>query len=117
MNNLLLLRGFLLLAVFAAFVSVPYAFAGEEVAAASRLYVGIIGLGLVFGMGIAAAGVGIGMGIATKGATESTARNPGASSKVMVTQIIGLALMESVAIFTLLIALIILFVDPLGFAS
>ncbi|MCL0035037.1 ATP synthase F0 subunit C [Thermodesulfovibrionales bacterium] len=117
MNNLLLLRGFLLLAVFAAFVSVPYAFAGEEVVAASRLYVGIIGLGLVFGMGIAALGVGIGMGIATKGATEGTARNPGASSKIMVTQIIGLALMESVAIFTLLIALIILFVDPLGFAS
>ncbi|MCL0033820.1 ATP synthase F0 subunit C [Thermodesulfovibrionales bacterium] len=116
MNNLLL-KGFLLFAVFAAFVSVPYAFAGEEAVAASRLYVGIIGLGLVFGMGIAAAGVGIGMGIATKGAVEGTARNPGASSKVMVTQIIGLALMESVAIFTLFVALFILIADPLGFVS
>ncbi|MCL0083851.1 ATP synthase F0 subunit C [Thermodesulfovibrionales bacterium] len=116
MNNLLL-KGFLLFAVFAAFVSVPYAFAGEEVAAASQLHLGLIGLGLVFGMGIAAAGVGIGMGIATKGAVEGTARNPGALSKVMITQIIGLALMESVVIFTLLVALIILIADPLGFVS
>ncbi|HCC69236.1 MAG TPA: ATP synthase F0 subunit C, partial [Nitrospiraceae bacterium] len=47
-------------------------------------------------------------------ACEGIARNPGASGKIMTTLIIGLALIESLAIYTLVVVLIILFANPFG---
>lgn len=61
-----------------------------------------------FGIGIAAIGTGIAQGIAIKGAVEGTARNPEASGKITVTMIIGLAMIESLCIYALVIALIIM---------
>ena len=69
----------------------------------------------LFGIGIGAAGAGIGQGLATKGAVEGIARNPGTSGKVTVTLIIGLALMESLVIYSVVVALIILYAKPFGF--
>ena len=65
-----------------------------------------------FGMAIAAFGCGIGMGLGIKSAVEGIARNPEASGKVTVTLLIGLALIESVAIYTLVIALILIYAHP-----
>ena len=71
-----------------------------------------IAWGSAVGMGLAALGCGIGMGFGLKGACEGTARNPDVSGKITVTMLIGLALIESLAIYTLVVVLILLFVQP-----
>lgn len=83
------------------------AFAAEG-AEAGKSWAQLLGAGL--GMAIAAFGTGIGMGNAIKAALEGISRNPGASNKITTTMIIGLALIESLAIYTLVVALILLFV-------
>ncbi|MBF0474668.1 MAG: ATP synthase F0 subunit C [Deltaproteobacteria bacterium] len=67
-----------------------------------------------FGIGIAAFGTGIGQGIAVKGAVEGTARNPEASGKITVTMLIGLAMIESLCIYALVICLILLYAYPMA---
>jgi len=64
------------------------------------------------GMGIAAFGTGIGEGLAVKGAVEGIARNPSASGKILTSMMIGLAMIESLAIYALVVALIALFANP-----
>ncbi len=61
-----------------------------------------------FGIAIAAAFCGIAQGIGLRSAVEGIARNPESSGKVMVTMIIGLALIESLCIYALVIAFVIL---------
>jgi F-type H+-transporting ATPase subunit c len=65
-----------------------------------------------FGIGVAAFGTGIGMGHAINGALQGTARNPEAGGKIMTTMIIGLALIESLCIYSLLICFIMVFKIP-----
>ena len=65
-----------------------------------------------FGMAIGSFGTGLGQGLAIKSAVEGVARNPGASGKIMTTMMIGLAMIESLAIYVLVIAMIILFANP-----
>jgi F-type H+-transporting ATPase subunit c len=62
---------------------------------------------------VAALGCGLGMGTAVAGACSGTARNPDASGKITVTMIIGLALIESLTIYGLVISLILLYANPL----
>ncbi|ADK86081.1 ATP synthase F0, C subunit [Desulfarculus baarsii DSM 2075] len=64
-----------------------------------------------FGLGIAAFGTGIAQGMAIKGAVEGTARNPEASGKIQVTMLIGLAMIESLCIYALVVSLILLFAN------
>jgi F-type H+-transporting ATPase subunit c len=66
------------------------------------------------GMAIAAAGCGVAQGLGLKAACEGTARNPEAGGKLTVTLILGLAFIESLAIYALVVNLILLFVKPLG---
>jgi F-type H+-transporting ATPase subunit c len=56
------------------------------------------------GIGIAAFGCGMGQGRAAAAALEGIARNPNASGKILVPLILGLALIESLAIYALVIA-------------
>ncbi|MCE1227057.1 MAG: ATP synthase F0 subunit C [Geobacteraceae bacterium] len=65
-----------------------------------------------FGMAIGAFGTGIGQGMAVKSAVEGVSRNPGASGKILTTMMIGLAMIESLAIYVLVVCLIILFANP-----
>jgi F-type H+-transporting ATPase subunit c len=58
------------------------------------------------GMAIASGLCGLGQGMATKGATEGIARNPGAAAAIRLALILGLALIESLALYTLVIILI-----------
>ena len=60
----------------------------------------------LFAIAIAAFGGSIGMGLSISKAVEGIARNPEASGKIMPTMIIGLALIESLAIYTLVIIFI-----------
>lgn len=65
-----------------------------------------------FGMAIGAFGTGIGQGMAVSRAVEGVSRNPGASGKILTTMMIGLAMIESLAIYVLVVCLIILFANP-----
>jgi F-type H+-transporting ATPase subunit c len=67
---------------------------------------GLIALGAGIGMGLAAFGVGLGQGRATAAAMESIGRNPNSAEKLFTPFILGLALMEALALYTLVIAFI-----------
>lgn len=56
------------------------------------------------GLGIAAFGGALGQGRAAAAALDGIARNPGASDKLFTPMILGLALIESLVIYSLLIA-------------
>lgn len=75
-------------------------------------YYGMAVLGCGLAIGLAALGTGIGMGHGLRGATEGTARNPGVSGKIMTTLIIGIAMIESLAIYALVVVLIVLYANP-----
>ena len=57
-------------------------------------------------MGIAAGLCGIGQGRATASAAEAMARNPGAVAAIRVALFLGLALIESLALYTLFVTFI-----------
>jgi F-type H+-transporting ATPase subunit c len=63
-------------------------------------------LGAVLGMGIAAGLCGIGQGRVAAAACEGAARNPGAYNRIQVALILGLAFIETLTIFTLIVVLI-----------
>ena len=63
-----------------------------------------IGLGAGLAIGLAALGGGMGQGRAAAAALEGMARNPSASGKLFTPFIIGLALIESLVIYALVIA-------------
>jgi F-type H+-transporting ATPase subunit c len=95
------------------------AFASEATAtgsdAAKMSFYASVALASAIGIGIAALGTGIGMGMGIGRAVEGIARNPEASGKIMTTMIVGLALIESLAIYTLVVVLILLYAKPFGF--
>ncbi len=65
---------------------------------------GLIGLGAAIAIGLAALGGALGQGKAAAAALDGIARNPAAQPKVFTPMIIGMALIESLVIFALLIA-------------
>lgn len=97
--------------VFAAPDAAPAAAAGVDYTKAIVLAAALLGAGL--SMGIGAFGVGLGLGQATSGAANAVGRNPEAQGKVMLTMMVGMAMTESVAIYALVIALVMLFANPL----
>ena len=69
-----------------------------------------IGAGIAMLTGI---GVGLGQGIATSKALESIARQPEAKGALTQTLFIGLAMSETSIIFPLIVAIVLVFVNPL----
>ena len=63
----------------------------------------LVPIGAGLGMGLAAGLCGLGQGKATASATEALARNPGARAGIMLFLVLGLAFMESLTLFTLVI--------------
>jgi len=84
-----------------------------EMGGAAGVNIALLCLAAGLAVGVAALGCGIGMGTGIGGACSGIARNPEASGKITVTMIIGLALIESLTIYGLVIALILLFANPL----
>src|SRR5438874_2565271 len=64
---------------------------------------GLIALGAGLAIGIAALGGGIGQGRAAGAALDGIARNPGAAGQIRGPMILGLALIESLVIYALII--------------
>jgi F-type H+-transporting ATPase subunit c len=67
---------------------------------------GFIALGAGLAIGLAALGCGIGQGRAAGSALDGIARNPGAADKIRGPMILGLALIESLVIYALIIGLL-----------
>lgn len=65
---------------------------------------GLIALAAGLGIGIAAVGAGLGQGRAVAAAMESIGRNPNAADRIQTPMIIGIAFMEALAIYALVIA-------------
>lgn len=86
-----------------ALLAVGPVFAAGEAEAAEGGDLGILAAAIA--IGVAAAGCGIGQGNAVSRACEGIARNPGATGNIRTSMIIGLAFIESLAIYALLIAL------------
>ena len=63
-------------------------------------------------MAFAAGLCGLGQGRAVAAAVDAMARQPGAAARIQTAMIIGLALIESLAIYVLVVAMILLFVQP-----
>jgi F-type H+-transporting ATPase subunit c len=70
---------------------------------------GLIALAAGLGIGIAALGGGIGQGRAAAAALDGIARNPGAAGQIRGPMILGLALIESLVIYALIISFILAF--------
>lgn len=66
-----------------------------------------IAMALAAGLGVI--GPGIGLGIVVGKALEAMGRNPEASGKIQATMFIGIAFVEALAIFALVIAFIVKF--------
>lgn len=95
-----------LLLTFGLMLIASAAFA-EEAESAAKAVTGLTSaVAALFAIAIAAFGGSIGMGLSISRAMEGIARNPEASGKIMTTMIIGLALIESLAIYTLVIIFI-----------
>jgi F-type H+-transporting ATPase subunit c len=65
--------------------------------------VNLVPIGAGLGMGLAAGLCGLGQGKAVGSAVEALARNPGARAGIFTFLVLGLALIESLTLFTLVI--------------
>ena len=65
--------------------------------------VNLVPIGAGVGMAIAAGLCGLGQGRATGSACEALARNPGARAGIQLLLVLGLAFLESLTLFTLVI--------------
>ena len=83
-----------LLALIALTATPDLAWAAEEAGSDWGI---AIGAGLA--IGLAGLGCGIGQGLAASGAVQGIARNPGAAGQIQTPMIIGLALIESIALY------------------
>ncbi|MHB1664318.1 MAG: ATP synthase F0 subunit C [bacterium] len=76
------------------------------------LFFGLSALGGGLAIGLGVIGAGVGMGSAVRGALESMGRNPAMEKKLVVWMITGMAIMESLALYALLITFILFYANP-----
>jgi F-type H+-transporting ATPase subunit c len=82
------------------------AFAEEAAAGAAASTSGMIALSSALAIALSAFGAALGQGKAVAKAMESIGRNPNSADRIQTPMIIGLALMEALAIYGLIIAFI-----------
>jgi len=85
--------------------------AGADSGKAMVIIASIITAGLTMAIGTITTGLGMGNGLAS--AANAVGRNPEAQGKIMITMMVGLAMIESLAIYTLVIALVLIYANPL----
>ncbi len=97
------------LALFAAalttLVSTQAFAAGVEAASANEFDMkSMLALGAALAIGLGALGGTLGQGRAAAAALEGISRNPGAASRIQTPMILGLALIESLVLFSFVVA-------------
>ena len=104
------------LVLFSLIAAAPMAFAAVGEAAATNKFdvMQYAALAAGFGLGIAALGGALGQGRAAATALEGIARNPGAAGKIQTPMILGLALIESLVIYSLVISILLWLKIQLG---
>src|SRR5262245_11522251 len=99
--------GKLLVAVGVALLANPtWVLAAEE--GGGEWHRGLIAVAAGIGLGIAAFGAALGQGRATAAAMESIGRNPNSADRIFTPLILGLALMEALALYPFVIAIFVL---------
>ena len=96
-----------------AVLAVPGLALAQAPAAPANSWVGpyavlVAGFAMAFAAGLCA----LGQGRAVASAVDAMARQPGAAARIQTVMIIGLALIESLALYVFVIAAILLFVQP-----
>lgn len=86
---------------------------GSAVDYTKAIVIGCSLLAVGLAMGLGTIGTGVGMGHGLSGATNAVGRNPEAQGKILLTMMVGLAMIESLAIYALVIALVVLYANPL----
>ena len=95
----------------AAEAAAPAAASGTDYTKAIVIGVSIFAAAMVMAAGTMTTALGMGHGL--NGAVNSVGRNPEAQGKILVTMMVGLAMIESLAIYALVIALVIIYANPL----
>lgn len=99
--------GLFLMAAVAVMIAATSAFAqGEAAAAATASASGVKAIAAGVGFAIAVFGGALGQSRIGAAACEGAARNPGAAGRIQVMMILGLALIESLVLFALLIVFV-----------
>ncbi len=85
--------------------------AAEQTAPSSdrALFYGLLAIAAGLAIGLAALGTGIGMGHAVRGTQEGIARNPNVGGRLQVIMFIGLAFIETLALYALLFSIVFVF--------
>ncbi|MCR4310056.1 MAG: ATP synthase F0 subunit C [Deltaproteobacteria bacterium] len=96
---------FLVALLFVAVASVAFAVEGAAAAGDGNAKT-YIALAAGFGIAIASFGGALGQAKAIAAGLEGIARNPSAQNKIFIPMIVGLALIESLVIYTLVIAFV-----------
>jgi F-type H+-transporting ATPase subunit c len=104
------------LAIVGTLVSSSLVFAADTLPAGESYIKVIFAVGAMIGAGLAiglgAIGAGAGIGNAANGACQAVGRNPGVQGKIMTVMLVGMAMAESVAIYALVVALVLLYANP-----
>ena len=100
--------GLILLLVVAGMLFSTSLFGAEEITQTGAELKKWLGFSAAFAIGVAALGGALAQGRAAAAALEGIARNPGAKSAVFTPMILGLALIESLVIYALIIAFMLL---------
>jgi F-type H+-transporting ATPase subunit c len=98
------LRGALLVLWVVSIASPAFAVEAAGEGGGGLWYRGLIALAAGLGLGLAAFGAALGQGRATAAAMESIGRNPNSADRIFTPLIVGLALMEALALYALVIA-------------
>jgi F-type H+-transporting ATPase subunit c len=85
---------------------------GGAVAVSANMYYSWSVVAAAFGLALAAMAGAIGQGMAVSKAVEGIARQPEAANDIRGSLLLGLALIESLVIYALVVALILIFVNP-----
>jgi F-type H+-transporting ATPase subunit c len=114
MRRQLVWLGLVVVVTLVALTSIAQAAEVAKKSEAELRYFGIVAASATFGLTIAAIGGAFSQARGIRSALEGIARNPGASGPITTTMIIGLALIESLVIYVLVVCLILLIVNPFG---
>lgn len=63
-----------------------------------------------FGMGLAALGTGLGIGLLVGKSAEGIARQPEAFPQIRFSMFVGIAFVEAIALYTLVVSLVLIFI-------
>lgn len=112
MKRIIFLLSLVLTAVLTAVPAFAEEAANRNITAKEMTYYAVIGVAIIFSIALAAAGGALGQSNAISAAVKGISKNSEAAGKIMIPLVVGLAFIESLVIYSLVVALILLFGNP-----